>query len=202
MAGMPTPPLPPACAQCLNSFQAPGGSTPQAPSASAMTRSLDGKMRVNMGNISVITHPGAMKAIVLDHVKMVAHTLPIPQGAMPPVPGMPGMAMPKSPAQMPPMHVQELGTGFIQGIQAVGKRFTIQPPSTPKPPGMQGAPSMPGAPQAPIVAEVWTCAKTQLPVLTKVSGSFGTQTSVCKTAQTAEPHPSTFQIPPGYKQLS
>jgi 3-deoxy-D-arabino-heptulosonate 7-phosphate (DAHP) synthase len=52
------------------------------------------------------------------------------------------------------------------------------------------------------VAEVWTCAKTHLPVLTKISGSFGTQTSVCKTAQTAEPHPATFQIPPGYKQLS
>ncbi len=97
---------------------------PQAPSASAMTRSLDGKMRVDMGNISVIIHPGAMKAIVLDHVKMVAHTLPIPQGAMPPVPGMPGMAIPKPTAQMPPMNVQELGTGFIQGIQAVGKRYT------------------------------------------------------------------------------
>jgi 3-deoxy-D-arabino-heptulosonate 7-phosphate (DAHP) synthase len=54
----------------------------------------------------------------------------------------------------------------------------------------------------PVVAEVWTCAKTHLPVLTKISGSFGTQTSVCKTAQTAEPHPATFQIPPGYKQLS
>jgi hypothetical protein len=39
-------------------------------------------------------------------------------------------------------------------------------------------------------------------VLTKISGSFGVQTSVCKTAQTAEPHPATFQIPPGYKQLS
>jgi hypothetical protein len=181
---------------------------PQAPSASAMTRSLDGKTRVDMGNISVIIHPGAMKAIVLDHVKMVAHTLPIPKAAMPPVPGMPGMAMPKPSTQMPPMNVQELGTGFIQGIQAVGKRFTIQPPSMPKPPAMPGAPSVPGAPAMPkppampVVAEVWTCAKTHLPVLTKISGSFGVQTSVCKTAQTAEPHPATFQIPPGYKQLS
>jgi hypothetical protein len=161
-----------------------------------MTRSFDGKMRVDMGNISVIIHPGAMKAIVLDHVKMVARTLPIPQGAMPPAPGMPGMAMPKPPGQMPPMNVQELGTGYIQGIQAVGKRFTMPSPSMPKPPGM------PGAPQMPVVAEIWTCAKTHLPVLTKISGSFGTQTSICKTAQTAEPHPATFQIPPGYKQLS
>lgn len=168
-------------------------------------------MRVDMGNISVIVHPGAMKAIVLDHVKMEARTLPIPQGAMPPVPGMPAMAIPKPQLPAPPVNVQELGTGFIQGIQAVGKRFTMQPPAIPKPPslpgmpgmpGMPGAPAMPAAPQMPVVAEVWTCAKTHLPVLTKVSGSFGVQTSVCKTAQTAEPHPSTFQIPPGYKQLS
>lgn len=220
---MPAPPsLPPACAQCQSSFQAPGAA-PQPPAASTMTRSLDGKTRVDMGTISVITHPSAMKVVVLDHVKMEARTIAMPAGAaMPPVPGMPAMAMPaapKPPSQAPPMQVEELGTSVIHGIPVIGKRFTMQPPAVPKPPSapgapgmpkppsapgapqMPGAPGMPKAPAMPVVAEIWTCAKTHLPVMTKVSGSFGTQTSVCKPAQTAEPHPSAFQIPAGYKQL-
>jgi hypothetical protein len=40
-----------------------------------------------------------------------------------------------------------------------------------------------------------------MPVLTKVSGPFGEQTTYCKAAPSAEPHPALFQIPPGYKPI-
>jgi hypothetical protein len=40
-----------------------------------------------------------------------------------------------------------------------------------------------------------------MPVMTQVTGPFGKQTSYQKIAQTAEPHPAMFQIPPGYKLM-
>jgi len=53
-------------------------------------------------------------------------------------------------------------------------------------------------PQAPVVSEVWTSTSLKMPVLTKTAGSFGQQVCHCKCAG-GEPHPSMFQIPPGYK---
>jgi hypothetical protein len=49
------------------------------------------------------------------------------------------------------------------------------------------------------VTEVWTSVKLKTPVLTKVTTAAGEQTTYCKPTSTAEPHPSLFEIPPGYK---
>jgi hypothetical protein len=177
-----------------------------------MTRSLDGTTRVDMGGISLITHPAGLKVVLLDHAKKEARTIILPPGAVPPaapgMPVMPGMPVAPPPPGAPAVQVVELGTRIIGGIPAVGKSFTMPAaPAAPKPPGAPVAPEMPGAPgmpamaaaPAPIVTELWTCARTHLPVLTKVSGDFGTQITACKVAPTADPHPATFQIPPGYK---
>lgn len=136
-----------------------------------------------------------------------------PQMPKPPqlgIPGMPGAPTP------PPMTSVDLGKGVIEGHAVVGQQFTFHMPTIPKPPGAQplpgmpqapGAPAVPGAPPPPgtpkppgmpTVAQVWTSTSLHLPVLTTITGSFGQRTCYCKNAPTAEPHPSTFQIPAGY----
>jgi hypothetical protein len=40
-----------------------------------------------------------------------------------------------------------------------------------------------------------------VPMLTKMNGSFGQLTQICHKAIPGEPHPSTFQVPPGYKVI-
>jgi hypothetical protein len=71
-------------------------------------------------------------------------------------------------------------------------------PGAPQAQGAPQAPSMPKPPAMPTVAEVWTSSSLHLPVLTKITGSFGQRTCYCKNAPAPEPHPSAFQIPPGY----
>jgi len=191
----------------------PGALPQQSPSQ--MFRSLDGKMRVDTGSMSVITDPASQKALVLDHIKQEARMVPIPQA--PQMPGMPGMPqLPGGlPAGMPkPPQVEDLGKGFIEGHEFDGKKYTFHPPDMPKlpgmptppglakpaVPGMPGAPQMPQAPPMPTVAEVWTSASTKMPVLTKVTGPFGQQVCHCKpNAAAAPPPPAMFQVPPGYK---
>jgi hypothetical protein len=61
---------------------------------------------------------------------------------------------------------------------------------------------MPPAPPLPdTVAEVWTSTKLMLPMLSRTTGSFGKQISRCTSAIPGEPPPSTFQIPPGYREV-
>jgi hypothetical protein len=185
-----------------------------------MTRASDGKMRIDTGTTSVITDPHAQQAIVLDHVKKTATLLPMqptpPQLAVP-KPRVP--ALPFQPPTAPSVGVQDLGKGLIDGHPVDGKRYIVQPPPPPQPPqapqmpqpplapGMPQAPSAPQAPQMPqkppmpTVADVWTSTALGMPVLTKVSGPFGEQTTYCKAAPSAEPHPALFQIPPGYKPI-
>ena len=62
-----------------------------------------------------------------------------------------------------------------------------------------GAIKMDAQDMGPTVTEIWTSTKLKTPVLTKVSSSAGEQTTYCKPTSTDEPHPSVFQIPPGYK---
>jgi hypothetical protein len=192
----------------------PGASLTQ--SASQLTRASDGKMRIDYGNTSVITNPASHQAILLDHVKLIARVIPLPHAPQMPkppqlgIPGMPGAPTP------PPMTSVDLGKGVIEGHAVVGQQFTFHMPTIPKPPGAQplpgmpqapGAPAVPGAPPPPgtpkppgmpTVAQVWTSTSLHLPVLTTITGSFGQRTCYCKNAPTAEPHPSTFQIPAGY----
>jgi len=176
-----------------------------------MIRSSDGKMRIDTGATSVITDPRAQQAMVLDHAQKTATIVPMqpspPQFAMP----QPGAAAPSlQPPGMPSVGVQDLGKGLIDGHPVDGKRYIVQPPSPPSPPqppqapqapGMPSPPQLPQKPPVPTVADVWTSTSLGLPVLTKVSGPFGEQTTYCKTAPSGEPHPALFQIPPGYKPV-
>jgi hypothetical protein len=204
-------------------LSAPGASMSQ--SASQVMRASDGKMRMDYGNTSVITNPATQQAILLDHVKLVARVIPIPQ--MPQMPKIPQIGMPGPPGAPtpPPMSMVSLGAGSIEGHAVTGQQITYHMPTLPKLPGMPQAPGMPkvpgmpqapGAPQVPgapgipgapampkppmpTVAEVWTSSSLHLPVLTKITGSFGQRNCYCKNAPTGEPHPSSFQIPAGYK---
>jgi hypothetical protein len=85
-----------------------------------------------------------------------------------------------------------------------------KPPAAPKIPGMPQAPAMPQAPgmpkppevpkpPMPTVAEVWSSTATGLPVMSKITGEFGTQTMSCQTTPIPEPPAATFQPPPHYK---
>ena len=176
----------------------------------------------------VITNPVAQHAIILDHIKQEARVIPIPPMQPMPKPPQLGMPGPPGTPTPPPMTSVDLGKGFIEGHPVTGTQLTFHMPTLPQAPGMPkapgmpqapgapkapgaptatGAPAIPGAPSAPgmpkppampTVAETWTSTSLHMPVLTKITGSFGQRTCYCKNAPTAEPHPSAFQIPPGY----
>ncbi|MBI4904637.1 MAG: hypothetical protein HY820_13430 [Acidobacteria bacterium] len=163
-----------------------------------MIRSADGKMRLDSGDMSVITDPTARTTMILDHLKKEARIGPMdPPLPKPPLPGMPQIpAMPQPPQN--PIKVEDLGKSMIDGMEVIGKRYTLPPP--PAPPQMPGMPQMPQVPQN-TISEVWTSTQLQIPVLTKTTGSFGEQITKCKAAAIGEPAPANFQIPPGYKVI-
>ena len=114
------------------------------------------------------------------------------------------------------MNVKDLGKRLIEGHEVEGKQYTLppltppKPPSAPQAPGMPQAkmPGLPNAPQLPpkpdpkaLVTEVWMSTTLHLPVLTRMTGSFGQQMCHCKNTVAGEPHPSLFQIPADYKQV-
>ena len=169
-------------------------------------------MRIDTPSASIISSHAEQKTILLDHLKKEATVIPMPApgGASPGGPKMPGGA-----AAAPSMQVQDLGKGLIEGHEVEGKRYvlpaTTKPaapamPKMPQVPQMPKSPQLPQAPKAasmpeppqPTVAEVWTSVKLKTPVLTKVTSSLGSQTTYCKPTSTQEPHPSLFEIPPGY----
>ena len=179
--------LPPACAQCINTLQlAAPGSLPQE-SPWSLLRSAEGRLRLNFGNTSIITDPIAGVRMYLDHLAQTVRIMPLTPPTPPGMPGMPQAAIPgfgmpglaglAIPA-MPGTNVQNLGKSIMDGLEVMGKRY------------ISGARTL----------ETWTSTKLQLPVLTKMTGSFGLQTCQCKTLPTP-PDPSVFQIPPGYTQL-
>jgi hypothetical protein len=182
-------------------------------------------MRIDTPSASIISSPADQKTILLDHLKKVAMVIPMPptSGATPS-----GSAkMPAAPAPAPPMQIQDLGKSLIEGHEVEGKRYVLpaaQKPQAPPMPKMPPLPQMPKVPQMsqpsqpqtsqlpkapplpkapqPTVAEVWTSVKLKTPVLTKVTSALGSQTTYCKPTSTDEPHPSLFEIPPGYKLKS
>lgn len=119
------------------------------------------------------------------------------------------LAMPKKPAlQMPGAPklpaVKMPGAPKLPSTKLPGapKLPSAKLPGVPKLPQIPGAPSKPpapAAPKSPITSEVWSSTALGVPMLTKVSGSFGQMTQVCHKAVPGEPHPSAFQIPQGYK---
>ncbi len=174
-----------------------------------------GNMRIDMPTTSIIATPAAQRTILLDHLKKEATIIPMqpqPAGAPPPLPQMPAGVPQPSPPQ-----VEDLGKSVIEGHAVQGLRFTLPPsPAPPAPalpkslqmpavPGMLPAlkppapPPLPAVPPKPTVTEVWTSVALKTPVLTKVTSAAGEQTTYCKPASTAEPDPSLFHIPPGYK---
>jgi hypothetical protein len=203
---------------CVTTLQlAQPGSLPQE-TAHQLIRSGDGKIRVDSGNISVITDPATQRTILLDHLNKEATSLSTVASTQPPgvpLPGMPPLTPPGLPAGVPTppqVNVQDLGKRLIEGEEAEGKRITLQPPPMPGMPGVPNVgamaslpqrPGMPNAPQLPpTVTEVWTNPNLHLPVLTQVNGAFGQQTCKCKNSPIAEPDASLFQIPKGYKDLT
>ncbi len=172
-------------------------------------------MRLDTPTTSVISVPAAQKTILLDHLKKEALVIPTPPAAA--APGAPGAPKPPATAAQPPsLQVQELGKSTIEGHEVEGKRFIFTPPpmpqappkpqapAAPKVPGLPASaappkPAQPPKPLPPTVTEVWTSVKLKTPILTKMSSPAGEQTTYCKPTSTEEPHPSVFEIPPGYK---
>jgi hypothetical protein len=179
-----------------------------------MSRSADGKMRIDYGATSVITNPATQQTLLLDHVKKEVRAIQLPQAAPPQLtlpavrpPGMPGAPTPPA---APAMNVKDLGKRLIEGHEVEGKQYTLPALTAPKPPAAPQAkiPGMPNAPQIPpkpdpkaLVSEVWMSTQLHLPVLTRITGPFGQQMCHCKNTVAGEPHPSTFQIPADYKQV-
>jgi len=188
---------------------APGSAAAQIPYK--LARSASGQLRIDYGNTSVITNPTAKEMLLLDHVKQEFRKIPIPPSASAPpltppgMPGMPGAPVPTSPA----MVVKDLGVKMVHGIEVHGRQITLPsltppkppaPPAVPGMPGAPGAPAIPKPPQVPTIAEVWLSTKLQMPVLTRITGSFGQQMCHCKNTVAGEPPATAFQIPPNYKQ--
>ena len=144
-------------------------------------------MRIDLGLTSIITNPVEAVIILLDHANLVARLIPMLPGipAVPGMAGLPGVSLPGAGAGLPGL--VELGLALIHGIQARGVQYTL--------------PQLPGETLPPIIAEIWTCIATQLPVMSKITGPFGVRTSICKTAPVLNPPQASFQIPPNYRQL-
>jgi hypothetical protein len=131
------------------------------------------------------------KSMIEGHeVEGKRFTMPSPPS--PPMPSAPQAPQAKMPG-LPQVNMPGMPQAKIPGAPPI--------PGMPPPPSATapGAPQPPKPPQAPPVAEVWTSVKLKVPVLTKVTLPTGEQTTYCKPTSTAEPHPSLFQIPPGYK---
>lgn len=162
---------------------------------SKLFRSADGRMRADFGDTSVLTKAGDPRTFVLDHLKKEVRMIQppqLPQAPMPPVnlPSMPGFTPPAAPP-----NVEDLGKKLIDGIEAEGKRYMVTLPTPPQ------LPNAPQTPQPPVITEIWTATKSQLPVLTKITGPFGEQLCRCRIIESMEPDPQVFQIPPDYKQV-
>jgi len=159
-------------------------------------------MRIDTPHTSIITNPAGQRTIMLDHLKKEAMVIPLAPASAPSRSGSP--QMPSGTAQLPPLQVHDLGKSLIEGHEVEGKRYILSPPQaplTPQAPQMPKIPQLhqPPKPPQPTVTEVWTSVKLKTPVLTKVTSAVGEQSTYCKPTSTEEPHPSLFEIPPGYK---
>ena len=178
-------------------------------------------MRIDTPHSSIITIPASQKAILLDHLKKEAMIIPMPAAASA-ISSSPNSPASRAPAHHPALQVHDLGKALIEGLEVEGKRYVLKQeqqaaakaqaqqtpskPQSPQAPNMAGMPAMPIPPNLqqlaklePTVTEVWTSVKLGTAVLTKVKSSAGEQTTYCKPTSTDEPHPSVFEIPPGYK---
>jgi hypothetical protein len=186
-----------------------------------MARSATGQMRIDYATKSVITNPASGETMLLDHVKKEVQVI-APQAAVPPPitpPGMPGIPGVSAAAKPPEMVVKDLGVKMVQGVEAQGHQITMPPLTPPKPPavpavpkvppvpGIAGAPAVPAVPavpkppEVPMIAENWVSTKLGMPVLSRITGSFGQQICQCKNTVAGEPPASAFQVPADYKKV-
>jgi hypothetical protein len=197
--------LPAACTECTSTLQlAVAGSLPQK-LAYKLSRAASGMLRIDYAVTSVITNPATLQIILLDHLKKEVRTIVLPQPPplVPPQLQIPGMP-PIPAAAAPALIAIDLGIRLIAGQQVQGTKYTLPPLTPPKPPQIQ-LPGMPPPPPLPppvaLAAEIWLSTQLLLPVLTRITGSFGQQMCHCVNAVAGEPPPSTFQIPPDYKPV-
>jgi hypothetical protein len=149
--------------------------------------------------------PGAPQMPQIPGMPAAAPKLPQIPGmpGVPKLPQIPGMpAAPQAP-QIPGMPAAAPKAPQIPGMPAAPQAPQIPGmPAAPQAPQMPGMPAAPATPRPPATAEVWTSTSMAVPMLSKVTGSFGQLTQVCRSAVPGEPHPSAFQIPPGYKLIA
>ncbi len=182
---MPAPPAPPSAAMPklpgLAPPPMPAAPTPPAPPSQDLGKSI-------------------MQGHEVEGKKFV---IPQPQIAPPALPKIPGMQLPgmPKPPQLPGMPKPPQVGGTTEPPQPPAGLQAPKPPQAPAAPAAPALPPAPAAPKPPTVAEVWTAPKLALPMLTKAKGEFGQLTQTCKSAVPGEPHPSAFQIPPGYKVI-
>jgi hypothetical protein len=178
------PPLPAACADCLETtLLAQIGAIPTQ-LAIQQFRSLEGKIRINFGTTSMITNPLTQVRIILDHIALEARIL-LSGPAMPAIPPLPsasiGLAAELA-LQSEILKIEQLGIAFIEGHEALGMRYLFPPGGL-------------------IFSwEIWTSTTLHLPVLTRTIGTFGERLCACKCTPVPPP-PSMFEIPPGYKVI-
>ena len=188
----------------------PGAGPAAAPQRSPwnLFRASDGKLRVDTGNASVISDPGAQQITTLDHLKKEYTVIPMSPGQPP---QLPAGGAPTAPQMKLLPDVKDLGKRTIAGQEAEGKLYTFQAPKMPqlqipKLPQMPKAPQPSAAPQppstpGPSTLEVWHSTKLHLPLMSKLTGGSGQYMSLCKQASPGEPPPSAFQVPAGYKPV-
>ncbi len=149
----------------------------------------DGRLRIDMGSLSIITIPALGLRFLLNHLSFEARMLGFP--------GMPGMvelgALPGGPAMElallaasliagGPQSIIKLGRAIIQGLEAEGMRYLLNGSSV-------------------AMMEVWTSVKFGLPIMTTMFGAFGQSMQICNIAGIVPPL-SMFEIPPGYRILN
>jgi hypothetical protein len=163
--------------------------------AMSQLRALDGRMRIDLGSISLINNPATQERILLNHLMMEARIL-LPSLAMPGIPGAPRIpAIPLAAAAGLALlagggaaTLIQLGKSLIQGLEVQGTRYIF--------------PVIPGAPLPSITSwEMWLSTKLKVPVLTTTLGAFGQMTTRCNVTGIAPP-PTSFQIPPTYRVVT
>jgi hypothetical protein len=178
------PPLPAACADCLETTRFAQIGAELVQMATQQFRSLEGKLRFNFGTTSMIVNPLAGVRILLDHVLMEARIL-LNAPTLPGMPAIPMVAMGLEAnlslgAELAKM--EQLGIAYIQGHEAQGMRYLFPPG------GMLAS------------WEVWISTSLKIPVLTRTIGTFGVRICNCKCVA-VQPPAAMFEIPPGYKVI-
>ncbi len=175
-------------AECLESVRLafPGAALQEI--ATRRFRSITGKMRFDSGLTSLISDPATGLRILLDHAKLEARMLSAPTlPAMPGMPAMPAIPIPPVPSLSAATQVLNLGKSMVEGLEAEGMRYIFAALDPLKPPSIASW-------------EIWTSVKFQLPILTRIVGSFGERVNLCKCSEVHPPE-ALFQIPAGYRVI-